>query len=95
MRDLRLEEVYWIQFCTCFPFSNKVHYCGRDGKNGVGKNKNGGKSVELFVPIPPGTLVRDLPMQKLAGELQHDGDTLLISRGGCGGRGNAAFLTPH
>jgi len=75
--------------------SNTVHYRGRDGNNGVGKNKDGGKSVELYVPVPPGTLVRDLLTQKLAGELRHDGDTLLVSRGGRGGRGNAAFLTPH
>jgi GTP-binding protein len=39
--------------------------------------------------VPPGTLVRDLKTQKLAGELREPGDRLLVAKGGRGGRGNA------
>jgi GTP-binding protein len=46
-----------------------------------------------MVSVPPGTVVRDLKTQKLAGELRKDGETLLVARGGRGGRGNAAFMT--
>jgi GTP-binding protein len=75
--------------------SNVVHYRGKPGKNGIGKNKDGAHAEDLYVPVPPGTLVRELHSQKLAGELRDDGETLLVSKGGRGGRGNAAFLTPH
>ncbi len=75
--------------------SNVVHYRGKPGKNGVGKNKDGSNAEDLYVPVPPGTLVRELHTQKLAGELQKHGETLLVARGGRGGRGNAAFQTPN
>ena len=75
--------------------SNVVHYRAKPGKNGVGKNKDGSNAEDLYVPVPPGTLVRELHTQKLAGELQNHGETLLVARGGRGGRGNAAFQTPN
>jgi GTP-binding protein len=46
-----------------------------------------------MIPVPPGTLVRDLKTQKVAGELREDGEMLMVARGGRGGRGNAAFMT--
>jgi GTP-binding protein len=47
----------------------------------------------MEIRVPPGTVVRDLKTQKLAGELREAGETLLVARGGRGGRGNAAFMT--
>ena len=44
-----------------------------------------------MVYVPPGTVVRELHSQKVAGELRDHGETLLVARGGRGGRGNAAF----
>jgi GTP-binding protein len=45
------------------------------------------------VRVPPGTVVRELTTQKLAGELRTHGERLLVAKGGRGGRGNAAFMT--
>ena len=70
-----------------------VHVRAKNGRNGSGKNRDGCHGNDIVVRVPPGTLVRDLKTQKLAGELREEGDTLLVARGGRGGRGNSAFMT--
>ncbi|GAX18513.1 GTPase [Fistulifera solaris] len=66
---------------------------GSQGKNGIGKNKDGQCADDTIVRVPPGTVVRELTTQKLAGELRTHGERLLVAKGGRGGRGNAAFMT--
>ena len=78
---------------TLMPLRQRVHVRATHGLNGQGKRKDGGKGHNIYVSVPPGTLVRDLKTQKLAGELRHDGQTFLVAKGGRGGRGNAAFMT--
>jgi GTP-binding protein len=46
------------------------------------------------MPVPPGTIIRDLATGELLAEILHDGDTVRVARGGRGGRGNARFTTP-
>ena len=78
---------------TLAPLRNRVHVRSQTGKNGIGKDRDGQKGNHIYIPVPPGTLVRDLQTQRIAGELRDDGETLLVARGGRGGRGNAAFET--
>jgi GTPase len=68
------------------------------GKHGEGSNRTGhtGKDLELAVPI--GTLVYE--KSSVAGEppslladLSHEGDRVLVAKGGRGGMGNARFAT--
>jgi len=80
---------------TLAPVRNKVHVRGGHGRGGLGKSKDGSAGKDVFVRVPPGTMVRELQTQKFAGELRHDGDKLLVAKGGRGGRGNAAFMTPR
>ncbi len=78
---------------TLAPSRNRVHVRARKGNNGIGKGKNGCAGIDEVIPVPPGTVVRELHTQKVAGELKEDGETLLVARGGRGGRGNEAFKT--
>ena len=81
---------------TLAPVRNKVHVrAGQTARNGIGKNKNGPAGKDAVVYVPPGTVVRELHTQKVAGELREHGETLLVARGGRGGRGNAAFKNPN
>ena len=68
---------------------------GGKGLNGQGKTLNGSFGKDREVRVPPGTIVRDLKSNKFAGELRADGERLLAAKGGRGGRGNAAFMTPR
>ncbi|HEY5941121.1 MAG TPA: GTPase ObgE [Gemmatimonadales bacterium] len=63
------------------------------GEHGKGSTKTGASSADVYLPIPPGTVVRDATTGDVIGEVLEAGDTLLVARGGRGGRGNARFAT--
>jgi GTPase len=63
------------------------------GDHGKGATKTGASSDDLYLPLPPGTVVRDATSGEVIGEVLHAGDTLLVAKGGRGGRGNARFAT--
>lgn len=64
------------------------------GEHGKGKTQTGSSAEDIYLPVPPGTEVRDTATGALLGEILRAGDTLLVARGGRGGRGNARFATP-
>lgn len=79
---------------TLMDFRYRQHYRAERGQHGQGKNRTGrdGRDMELRVPI--GTVVRDVETGQVLGELVEPDQTLIVARGGRGGRGNAAFATP-
>ncbi|HEU4700665.1 MAG TPA: GTPase ObgE [Gemmatimonadales bacterium] len=64
------------------------------GQHGKGKTWTGASAPDIVLPVPPGTVVRDADTGELLGEVLREGDTLLVAKGGRGGRGNARFATP-
>jgi GTP-binding protein len=64
------------------------------GEHGKGKNMTGKSADDVYLPVPPGTEVRDADSGELLGELLEPGATLLVAKGGHGGRGNQHFATP-
>lgn len=78
---------------TLAPSRNRVHVRAQKGNNGTGKGRNGCNGESERIPVPPGTVVRELHTQKVAGELKEHGEEMLVGRGGRGGRGNKAFKT--
>lgn len=64
------------------------------GEHGKGKTQTGASSSDIFLPVPPGTVIRDAGSGELIGEVLQAGDTIRVARGGRGGRGNARFATP-
>jgi len=78
---------------TLAPSRNRVHVRARKGNNGIGKGKNGCAGYDVRIPVPRGTVVRELLTQKVAGELTKPGEEFIVSLGGRGGRGNEAFKT--
>ena len=63
------------------------------GRHGMGANKTGASGSHAVIPVPPGTVVRDLASGELLGDLVAEGEELVVARGGRGGRGNARFAT--
>jgi GTP-binding protein len=61
--------------------------------HGKGKDLHGRRGDDLEIPVPEGTVVKDLYSGEVLAELLHHGDRWLAARGGRGGRGNAKFLT--
>src|SRR3989449_3510133 len=54
----------------------------------------GRSGADLYLPVPPGTELRDAATGELLGEVVDAGEVLRVARGGRGGRGNARFATP-
>jgi GTPase len=63
------------------------------GEHGKGKTQTGASSEDIYLPVPPGTVVRDVATGQVLGELLWSGATIRVARGGRGGRGNARFAT--
>jgi len=78
---------------TLSSFRRRNQYNAQDGARAGGNNKTGKSGEDLVLPVPPGTLVYDDDTDELLGDLTDPGQTLLVSQGGRGGRGNARFAS--
>jgi len=68
--------------------------CAEPGQKGDVSNRTGrnGRDTEIRVPI--GTIIYDLEADgEIVADLSRDGESVLVARGGRGGRGNARFAT--
>jgi GTP-binding protein len=63
------------------------------GTHGEGELRHGKNGDDLILRIPLGTTVKDSDGVTIA-DLVEDGQQVMIARGGRGGRGNAAFVSP-
>ena len=89
-------NVYFIatsDMSTLLDFTHKSIYKAERGENGQNKNCHGKNGKDLYIKMPVGVVVRDLKTGKLIADLNKDGKTILIAKGGRGGRGNARFAT--
>jgi GTP-binding protein len=79
-------------------FRNKERFVADDGRPGAKQNMSGRSAEDLIIPVPPGTVVYELPGEgadggnpSLLGDLTQPGQQLTVCKGGRGGRGNARF----
>ena len=79
---------------TLLDYRYRTQWRAERGQHGKGKNMTGKSGTDLYLPVPPGTDIRDATTGDRIGEALSAGDTLLVARGGRGGRGNARFATP-
>ena len=79
---------------TLLDYRYRTTFQAERGKHGKGKTQTGASGDDLYLPIPPGTEVRDAETGDLIGEILRPTDEMLVARGGRGGRGNARFATP-
>ena len=78
---------------TLLDLKYQQHYMGKRAGHGQGKDKHGRDSPDLIIPVPLGTVVRDTVSEELLADLTEEGQTIVVARGGKGGRGNARFAT--
>lgn len=78
---------------TLLDYRYKTAWNAQRGLHGKGKNMTGRSGEDLYLPVPPGTEIRDVASELLIGEVLKAGDTVLVAKGGRGGRGNARFAT--
>ncbi|MEO8054734.1 MAG: GTPase ObgE [Acidobacteriota bacterium] len=78
---------------TLYPFRFTKRFLAGRGGHGRGNNCHGKNGRPLEVSVPVGTVVKDRESGEILGDLVAQGQTLLIAKGGRGGRGNARFAT--
>lgn len=78
---------------TLLDFSYKSVFRAQDGENGKNKNQHGQSGSDLYLKVPIGVIVRDLRTNKIIADLNEHQKTVLVAKGGRGGRGNARFAT--
>jgi GTP-binding protein len=74
---------------TLSDFYYHPHYTAENGFHGEGKNKTGRDGKDLYLYVPVGTIV--YKNGRFVGDLKNEGESVVVCRGGAGGRGNAAF----
>ncbi len=78
---------------TLLDFRYQKHYQAESGKPGGGSNCTGRTGADVVVTLPVGTVVYDDATGDMLADLVADGETVVIARGGRGGRGNSNFAT--
>jgi GTPase len=78
---------------TLLDYTYRDSWKADDGDNGSGSNKSGRSGVDVILPVPPGTVIRDSESGERLGEVLEPGDEIIVARGGRGGKGNAHFAT--
>ncbi len=79
---------------TLLDYRYRTEWKAERGEHGKGKTQTGASTADVYLPVPPGTIVFDADTRQQLGEVLRPGDTLRVARGGRGGRGNARFATP-
>jgi GTPase len=79
---------------TLTHYKHHNHHKAKHGKRGGISNKTGANADNLILEIPAGTLIKDAETGEVLADLVKEGDSVVILRGGRGGKGNARFVSP-
>jgi len=78
---------------TLLDYTYRDSWTAPNGEHGSGSNKTGRSGGDVVLPVPVGTVIRDLRTSERLGEILEHGDRLVVARGGRGGKGNSHFAT--
>ena len=82
------------KFNTLLDQKYKREYKADRGQHGMGKKMHGKNGEDLIIPVPVGTVIREVDQEEMIADLDADGSYYIAARGGRGGLGNAHFATP-
>ena len=94
--DVLLEADQSISSLIDYRF--KHHFKAQRGTHGKGSRMHGANGTDLVLKVPVGTQVKAYDDEKreaglLLADLTHDGERVVVAKGGQGGRGNIHFVT--
>ncbi len=85
----------WLQgdsgLNTLADFRHARHFKARNGEPGAGRQKTGRSADDVHIRVPLGTIVVNQETGERIGEVTGHDQTMLVARGGHGGRGNINF----
>jgi GTPase len=78
---------------TLLDYTYRDQWRAENGDHGSGANKTGATGADVILPVPPGTIVREAASGAILAEVLNSGDSVVVAKGGRGGKGNAFFAT--
>jgi len=79
---------------TLQHLAGRHHWRAERGQHGMGKKCHGRSGKDLYIKVPPGTIIYDADHGMVLRDLAVEGETVCVASGGRGGRGNVHFKTP-
>ena len=76
---------------TLIDLHHNPRQVAENGGHGTGKQRDGADGADCVVKVPAGTIVRDFDTAELLADLTEPDQTVVVARGGIGGKGNARF----
>jgi GTP-binding protein len=74
---------------TLLDFQYQQHFSAPRGKHGSSNHKNGACGEDLRIKVPVGTVIKDADTCLVLRDLARKGASVIIAKGGEGGRGNS------
>ncbi len=78
---------------TLLMYKRHPHHKAGSGTHGTGDFQHGRTGEDLILPVPSGTTIYD-DSGRMVADLVEPGQQVVVLKGGRGGRGNAAFVSP-
>lgn len=79
---------------TLLHLKFRKHVFAENGKPGEAQNCTGAFGKDVILDVPLGTVARNAETNEIVCEINDDGQEIILSPGGRGGKGNWFFATP-
>jgi GTP-binding protein len=79
---------------TLLDFKYKKKYKAQNGEDGGNSLKDGKNGRNVVIKVPVGTMIKDAETDRIIADLDQDEKSIIVSKGGKGGKGNSNFATP-
>ena len=76
---------------TLIDLHHNPRQVAENGGHGTGKQRDGADGTDCVVKVPAGTIVRDYDTTEILADLTAPDESVVVARGGIGGKGNARF----
>ena len=89
-------DVYLVateDLTTLMDFKFQSVFKAQSGENGYIKTQHVKCGKDCHIKVPVGTIVKDFETGKIIADLNQPDKTVMVAKGGRGGRGNACFAT--
>jgi GTP-binding protein len=81
------------QMWTLLHLKYRKHVIASAGERGDAQDRTGASGKDEIIDVPLGTVARRADTKEVICEINEDGQEIIITRGGRGGKGNAFFAT--
>lgn len=82
------------QLWTLLHLKFRKHVIAQPGNPGEEQNRTGADGKDEIIEVPLGTVAKHAETDKFICEINEDGQEVILTPGGRGGKGNAFFVTP-